>query len=228
MNIRHFSDEQRILHRILLEAPFVKDPGVLYGQTGIILALARRYQETSNSFYEDAVSFLIDKLMDNVSETLPLDFGRGLAGIGWGLEYLLQQGLIEGDCIEICSEIDNRIMQENVKYITDLSLETGLEGKLHYVLAHIQGCKSQHKKHPFAKDFLEDWFFKINTLHGNISPELSILTQQYKEFYCTGFISYNNFDLKPLVRVTNWESDILSGSLGLREGLAGRLLINFS
>ena len=62
------------------------------------------------------------------------------------MEYLIQNRLVEGDSLEVCKEFDERIVRENVRRMTDLSLETGLEGLLHYITAHLQGVWNQPAK----------------------------------------------------------------------------------
>jgi hypothetical protein len=59
---------------------------------------------------------------------MPFSLDKGLTGIGWGIEYLIQNGSVKGESVEICEEIDYRIMETDPKRITDFSLETGFEG----------------------------------------------------------------------------------------------------
>ena len=77
---------------------------------------------------------------------MPLDFANGLTGIGWGVEYLIQKGFQKGVGVEICEAIDAKLMAVNLRRVHDLSLETGIEGWLHYIMAHAQGAKLQRRE----------------------------------------------------------------------------------
>lgn len=226
MNYIKFTINQRILHRLLLQAKFMPDVGLLYGQTGIIVALAKCFQRTNNWIYEDAMNLLVDQLVENLNVELSDDFSKGLSGIGWGLEYLLQHHLVEGDNLEVCAELDEQLMRENVKRITDYTLETGLEGRLHYILAHLQGCLSQSERLPFDLDFLEDYYRVVCHVleQKGLSSSFWRLIQQYITFYRTGSLPEYHFELAVFVHIEDTSKDLLQYPLGLKEGLAGLLL----
>lgn len=60
-----------------------------------------------------------------------------MAGIGWALLYLKENGLIEDDISEEIAEIDNQIGCFRLGRDNDLSLMTGSAGILAYALARI-------------------------------------------------------------------------------------------
>ena len=221
-----FTENQQILHRLLLQAKFMPDAGLLYGQAGIMVALAKCFQRTNDSVYEDAMNLLVDQLVGNLNVELPTDFGKGLSGIGWGLEYLLQHRLVEGDNLEVCAELDERLMRENVKRITDYTLETGLEGRLHYILAHIQGCQQQSGTLPFDPDFLADYHEAVchASQQEELSPSFKQLIQLYVTFYQTGNVPEYHFEFAPFVLIEDTGKDLPQYPLGMKDGLAGLLL----
>lgn len=130
-----FSMERRMLNRLLLETAFLRDTGLFHGQTGIILGFALLYERTSDEIYKEIMDVLLDRMTERLTNDLSINFDKGIAGIGWGMEYLIQNRLVEGDSLEGCKEFDERIVRENVRRMTDISLETGLEGLLHYITA---------------------------------------------------------------------------------------------
>lgn len=221
-----FSEPRRLFHRLLGQAKFVKDAGLLYGQMGIVVALAHCYKKTGEPLYEEFMDGLLDEAIEHLNVELPVDFGKGLSGIGWGIEFLLQNGLVTGNSLEICAEIDERIMCENVKHLTDLTLETGIEGRLHYLLAHLRGCMLQANGIPFCKDFLEDWWTVANRLEAesDTSPSLQALAGQYRRFYKEKEVPAYHFDLLQWVDLPTGNRDLLQCPPGLKEGLAGMLL----
>lgn len=224
-----FSNHQRILHRLFWEAKFVQDVGLLYGQMGIILAMAYCYKQTLRPIYESFVDVLLNELVENLHVELSTDFAKGLSGIGWGMEFLLQKNIVSGNNLEICSEIDECIMKENLKRITDLTLETGIEGRLHYVLAHLYGCKLQIGELPFDKEYFEDIYHAIcRVKKGVVSKSLNQLMNLYMQFYQTGEVPVYHFNLLQLINVKTGESDILHYPLGLKDGLSGLLVLRNS
>ena len=90
-----FSRQQRITNTLLLNASFIGNLGLMHGKMGIAIYFFHLAQETKNQIYEDYAGELIDEIYDEISTTTPLDFENGLAGIGWGIEYLVQNGFIE-------------------------------------------------------------------------------------------------------------------------------------
>lgn len=90
--------------------------------------------------------------------SLIFSFASGLSGIGWGVEYLIQNGFVEGEGVEICEEIDQKIMKTDPRRIVDMSLDTGFEGILHYVVYHLQGAFKQNIRLPFDERYLSDLY----------------------------------------------------------------------
>lgn len=225
MSTIFLTDNQKCLHRIILETKFIKDSGLFYGQTGIILVLATLYRETTNGIYEECMSKFLDILTENLSNNLALNFDNGLSGIGWGIEYLIQNQYIAGNSLDICEEIDEKIMQENICRMKDFSLDTGLEGRLHYILSHIKGVWNQIHNFPFDKNYLEDVYMVIcNVKKEQASPCLMSLINIYKEFYEIQRIPDYSFDLDAWVDLPKSKFDLVHSPLGLKNGIAGFLL----
>ena len=68
------------------------------------------------------------------------NFRDGLAGIGWGIEYLLQNNYYEGDSEEILEDVDNVIFKSVYEArLPLLGVNEGLCGYLLYL-------NSRHKK----------------------------------------------------------------------------------
>jgi hypothetical protein len=81
-----------------------------------------------------------------LSTSSPYDFETGLAGIGWGIEYLVQNNFSEGNTDEILEVVDNkvfRILQEANQPSFELS--NGLSGYLFYLINRLRD-----KTEPFS------------------------------------------------------------------------------
>ena len=128
-----FSRQQRIAHALLLNASFIDNLGLLHGKMGIAIYFFCLARETGNKIYEDYAGELIDEICDEINSGTSCDFENGLAGIGWGIEYLVKEGFIEADPDEILEELDNRIIHE-LTYHTpeEIGLLRGLTGYIAY------------------------------------------------------------------------------------------------
>lgn len=222
-----FEDDKRIAHYLMLNSYFITDISLWYGQMGIVLAMSEYSKYMGNKVYFDVALYLLNNISERINGDLVLSFASGLTGIGWGIENLIQQGYIEGDGVEICEEIDQRIMEIDLKRISDLSLENGIEGLLHYVIYHLQGAIKQQTKFPFDKMYLSDLYELSMTLkRQNINKSLALLLDIYTTFYA-GQCAVN-YRVKEscfvAVDMVDLQDKISSYPMGLRNGLAGILL----
>lgn len=205
-----FNISQKIIHRLMLESHFVSDLGLFYGKMGIAMFFFEYGRYKENEVYTDFGGELLDDIWEQIHNELPLSFASGLSGIGWGIEYLLQNHFLEGNANDICVEIDKKIMQTNLLRLDDKSLDTGLEGLFYYVSARMQGSISQNCILPFDTDFFEDF--------SHILPDFEI--NDLNNFFSCYPVVCNNF-VNPLL-VT--DSNYLTLPLGLNDGVAGYLL----
>jgi hypothetical protein len=104
-------------------------------------------RQTKNQIYEDYAGELIDEIYEEITENTPVNFENGLAGIGWGIEYLVQNKFIVADTDEVLEEFDNRIFKELI-YNTpkEIGLLNGVIGNGAYFLKRIQNPASSEEK----------------------------------------------------------------------------------
>ena len=62
-----------------------------------------------------------------------ITWNRGLVGIAWGIIYLHQQKFVEGDLLYVLHDVNEKIMERDIRRIKNLSFGTGLKGILFYV-----------------------------------------------------------------------------------------------
>lgn len=102
-----FNTQDRIAHILILKSSHHSDIGLLDGKMGIAIAFAHLSRcSTNNEIYYECMSDLLDDILGDIHKGLNYSFKLGLSGIGWGIEYLIQNGFVEGDSVEICEEID--------------------------------------------------------------------------------------------------------------------------
>lgn len=115
---------------------------------GIVLAFYAYYRHTDCAAYGYFAGELLDKVLESLNKSVDITFCNGLTCIGWGIEYLIQEGFVDGRGVDICENIDQKIMESDPRRIFDLSLDQGLEGILHYVLIHISASIKQKRENP--------------------------------------------------------------------------------
>jgi len=136
-----------------------KDIGLLHGVMGICIYQYLLGRETELKEYTDIADELLDEIYSQVSKNIPFNFEFGLAGIGWGIEFLTQNEFVEADTDEVLGDIDKAVL----KSITsdsplDMSMANGLTGYLLYLIKRLQ-----------SKDQLK------NTITTELNKELLIL-----------------------------------------------------
>lgn len=208
--MKTFSFEQRMVHHLILKSPFINDLGLFHGKMGIALFFFEYGRSTGCDVYTDIAEELLDDIWALIDAELSISFESGLSGIGWGIEYLLQNRFISGDGNEVCEEMDRIIMQTDLCRLDDQRLDTGLEGLFYYVSARMQGAASQKNPLPFDRRYREDLhlvnsFFDMDDLDA---------------FYNRYPVSVFPFLSSALLT----EETYVSASLGLKDGLAGFLL----
>lgn len=87
----------RIAQRLILHSSYLENVGLCNGKMGIVLFFAHYFRYTQNSLYDEFASELFEEIYEDITNKLPVDIENGLCGIGWGIEYLLQQGFMPGD-----------------------------------------------------------------------------------------------------------------------------------
>lgn len=219
-----FTAKELVINQLIQKAYSVKSPGLLYGKMGIALSLFDYGRHTGCAVFSDLGDELTDGILDDVECKTGFDFATGLPGIAWGIEYLAQQGYVECDTNQVCAEIDKRMEKLCVHRLNDLSLETGLEGLLHYLLARLQGALKQNGNMPFSADFLNEVKFTINNLNENHLPDsLNKLADAFRSFMHSKSKNIYTPDISSFIVVQSFPEDVETAPLGLRKGLAGWL-----
>ena len=187
---------ERIANHLIIQTSAMDDIGLYYGKIGIVLFFAHYARYTGCSVYEDFADELLGEVIENISDELPINMRTGLCGIGWGIEYLIQNHFMEGDSDEILGELDEKIMERDLRRIKDLSFDTGLEGISCYIRMRLKSPRKESAKLPFDSTYLSEW------AKMNIDDEGKDVLQN-------------------ILNVEMVDDDILRLTLGLRNGCAG-------
>lgn len=218
MRKNKFTQEQKMLHHLILHSHDVPTAlGLFDGMTGIMLVLAHYARVHKLPVIENVSDFLMEQITGGIAKTDSICLGNGMAGIGWGIEYLIQNGYMKGCGVEITREIDERIMGVDIRRMTDDTMRNGFTGLFHYVTAHVQGAVLQGRQ-AFDSRYLDDWTKKLQHLHKCFPhdkrwEEMSKMLAKIIDGRCVYSLDLLRF-VKP-IRRTPFEL------LGLRNGLAG-------
>ena len=98
---------QRIANVLLLNASFIDNPGLLNGKMGIAIFFYNYAKYSSKNSYKEYADELIDT-------STHVNFENGLTGIGWGIEYLVNNEFVAADTDEALINLDNEIYRHRI------------------------------------------------------------------------------------------------------------------
>jgi len=117
--------------------------GLMHGNIGLCIFFYQIAKATNNPDSEKNANDLLDKVFASLSLSSPADFENGLAGIGWGIEYLVQNGFVEGNTDEILEDVDNKVFRSlNEDNFTSFEIANGLTGHLFYLISRLKNLSS--------------------------------------------------------------------------------------
>lgn len=186
------------------------------------------YRQTGNTLYEDVALELLDEVVEKLQKDLLINFESGLSGIGWVVNYLIAKGFVEGNSLEICEDIDNKIMETDPRRLVDYSLEKGLGGILLYVLVHCKVVAFQQKQLPFDACYLRDLYTACVNIRFSkeVSFEVVKLLDSYLLFYTDRILPDEDiWDVSAVVQgIPDFDSKKMHDyPLGIKQGIAGVL-----
>ena len=153
MNLISSTYEQALAY-LTINSSFLRDLGLFHGRMGIVLFFAHYARISNSKHYEDFAGHLLDEIYEEINLDLPVNLENGLCGIGWGIEYLVQHGFMEGNTDEILADIDRKVMEIDPLRLSDLSFRRGLAGIAFYVIARLN-AKRQTSILPFDTAYLK-------------------------------------------------------------------------
>lgn len=219
-----YNDEllQRIANHLILHGSLLDNLGLCHGKMGVAIFLYHYAQFTSNKTIAGFADELLEEIIDEIHDELPIDFANGYCGIGWSIEYLLHNRFVEGTSNEILTDIDRKIMERDIRRITDRQLFHGTEGILHYVIFRLYRCGTDT---PFDNEYLEDIYILASEIKEEKKENsISELASQFLLWKDGKEITYCPDKLIKKILFQNDEQnlDIATLDLGLKNGSAGK------
>ncbi len=165
---------QQIADMLLLNGALVDCPGLIHGKTGIAVFFFHYARHAGNELFEDYAMELIEEIQEQIYATSPADYEQGIAGIGTGIDYLIQNDFLAVGP-DIFEDFDKR-MYRAVMYDPwqDFSLYDGSTGYGRYWI-HRLNKQAENKQ---AQEALEHI---LNSIGGN-TRELT--EQEQIDIFC--------------------------------------------
>lgn len=218
---------KRIATHLILQSSSWDDMGLLTGKMGITLFFFHYARYCGEKKYEEFGGELLDEIYQDIYEGMPITFNKGLCGIGWGIEYLVQNGFVEGNTDDILSEVDQKIMIINPLYINDFSFQTGIGGIFQYVNSRLISPRDKKSNLPFTPSYLEHLAEQAYRILNNAKADNICRDSAFR--YLT---IYQHTASKPEMPgiyeiISPWVpsgNDLPQWPLGLENGCAGKAL----
>ena len=120
----------------------IQPPGLFHGKMGLAIFYYHLSKVENCKEHENKADELIDSIYETLnSANVSPDFENGVAGIGWGIEYLTQNGFLEADTDEVLEEVDNRVYKHIVfEENLPIHVGNGLLGYAFYILKRLESC----------------------------------------------------------------------------------------
>ena len=115
---------QKVAGILEINFPNINEIGLLNGKMGLVLFFYHYGKYSNDKRYINIADELLDSVLDSaVIEELDLSFDKGVAGVIWGIRYLINFKFI--DCVdnEIFPEIEDLLFKKN---IIDCSSKTSI------------------------------------------------------------------------------------------------------
>lgn len=206
---------ERILNHIILASAPSRNPGLIDGKTGIILFLMHYAKSSGNEIYREIAEDMLDELWTDINVSTPIGLSSGLCGVGWGIEYLIQNDFVDGDGDEICEEVDKAVRHQKIYPEMNRTLDFGIEGMLHYIMARIVGNRTAGRPMPFELALMED-------LYGVTKNKRTGIFALFNHYYTDSPYEYRLSPIDFIPNRVKIKKVLAENQLGLR-GLTGYL-----
>jgi glycosyltransferase involved in cell wall biosynthesis len=144
-----------------------KGQGLMTGRMGIALLLFHYAKFSQNLLLTQISQNLLDEIISEVSENVPLNLADGLLGIGWSIEYLSWHKFISDDTNKILSDLDLKVMEISPVRMRNYDLFYGFGGIVRYILCRLYSAKKNNGSNPFSPDFLSEVYHKSKEIIEN-------------------------------------------------------------
>jgi hypothetical protein len=147
----------RLSRYLMLHTSHLNNVGLLEGKMGISIFFFQYSAYSKKKLYKQFAEELIREIYKEIHTNLSYHFDDGLSGIAWGMEYLVRNKFVTGDTGMVLSGLDDKVLEWDVRYIKDYSLDKGLEGLAHYVIARCSGKLDGRIPYTYIQDLMTSY-----------------------------------------------------------------------
>lgn len=130
-----FTHEQHIPNNLMLHSTSISDIGLLHGKVGIAIYFHHLARQSGKSVFSEFAGKLINEVTNSISTETPFDFESGITGIGWAIEYLIQNGFIDADADDMLEEFDTKVYQVLIHEQKDIATTLAIG---HYLVSRLR------------------------------------------------------------------------------------------
>jgi hypothetical protein len=149
---------QKTANLLILNLQNIDNLGFLNGKTGIAVFLYSYSRNLSKPVYQDQADELLDDLFAALNMHLPSSLANGIAGIGFGLNYLIKNHFIETDenPDELFKNIDIRLSKDvGGQFLSDIQTNFPVFSAGFYALSRIKTENRTIQKNKLLSSLLE-------------------------------------------------------------------------
>lgn len=119
----------------MLHSTSISDIGLLHGKVGIAIYFHHLARQSGKSVFSEFADKLINEVTNSISTETPFDFESGITGIGWAIEYLIQNGFIDADADDMLEEFDTKVYQVLIHEQKDIATTLAIG---HYLVSRLR------------------------------------------------------------------------------------------
>lgn len=137
----------------------VADLSLYHGLVGFAILFFLFARHSDKPKWSQKARFLIGKVKRSLVQINDpkISLSEGIAGIGWGLLYLVDNGFIDYHEVSgVLCQIDSQLVSFSPKRMKDITIETGVTGLAAYCCARIGFNKRHHVHSVFPDDFINE------------------------------------------------------------------------
>lgn len=168
---------ERIANILFLNSSSTANLGLINGKMGIAIFFYHYYRITKNEMFSEYADELIDRIYNEISIKTPINFEDGLAGVGWGIEYLIKNRFVAEDTDDSLTELDDIIYKSQSESLELFSDDNRFLSYSMYHLSRINRNGILEDNHSMLKrrryinrliDACEKIFIQRQPLNSNI------------------------------------------------------------
>lgn len=212
---------QNMINHLLLNASFINNLGLFNGKMGVALFFYYMAKRTQNNQYEEFAEYILQEIYDEIDCSTSIYLENGLAGIGCGLIFLIENQFIEGDINEVLEDIDLRIMEYDPLRLIDCGLNNGSGGLLLYASFRLFFAVSTNGSFPFDNQY-RDALYQLAIKLKYQSKDTDVLRMADVYIQLTENKQIKQCNINLLDWLTQNNNDETTYQLGLTKGYAGK------